>query len=235
VFPEKYVYQWFGIIMKNVATLRATTMLAGHDTYYDMQPILDFAQNLLGSDNVDEEYTLDNEGEIRIRLNKTQLETLLRGDVGKTLLQQGGAEPYDASEYDDEVQYFNDKMSYMGELEIGDDGVWWTLDATDFLDYLGFFEWCNFPDGSDAYSDFGLAPLEKIISEYREGMGAAQVLVLINKALDVTHCRGDLSSIFIEGGRNTLDNISESREIKKIIVSEDQIPTLLKGRMNGNG
>ncbi len=94
----------------------------------------------------------------------------------------------------------------------------------DFMDDIGFYEWMSMPDGSDAWSDYGLPMLEKIICEYKEGMTPEQTIVIINKALDCAHPRGDLSSIFIVGGSKTLSAISESiKRKKKIMVNENQL------------
>ena len=49
-------------------------------------------------------------------------------------------------------------------------------------------------------SDYGVRPLEELIAEYDSNMEPEQVLVLINKILDVNHQNGDLCSLFIEGG-----------------------------------
>jgi hypothetical protein len=76
------------------------------------------------------------------------------------------------------------------------------------LGYIGFYDWLVFPDGSAAVSDYGLKPLYKVLQEYNENSTPEQTLVIINKALDITHPRGDLSSIFIQGGKNTLTKIS---------------------------
>ena len=94
----------------------------------------------------------------------------------------------------------------------------------EILDSVGFFDWMNMPDGSDAWSDFGLPALERVIYEYREDMTPEQTIVIINKALDCAHPRGDLSSIFIVGGSKTLSSISESiKRTKQIILTESQL------------
>jgi hypothetical protein len=99
----------------------------------------------------------------------------------------------------------------------------------DFMDDIGFYNWMSMPDGSDAWSDFGLPALEKIICEYKEGMTPEQTIVIINKALDCAHPRGDLASIFIVGGSQTLSDISESiKRNKKLIVNENQLLILKK-------
>lgn len=101
-------------------------------------------------------------------------------------------------------------------------------ECADWLEEKGLYDWMQMPDGSDAWSDFGIEPLWKIIEEYSEELPPEKVLVLINRALDVAHCRGDLSSIFIQGGRNTLSKISEEikRSGKKIYLSEQAIKKL---------
>ena len=86
------------------------------------------------------------------------------------------------------------------------------------------------PDGSDAYSDFGIEPLMDVIDEYRADLAPEKVLVIVNKALDVYHQRGDMASIFIQGGSEALSNISEEIAIskggKKIYIRENQLITL---------
>ena len=101
-------------------------------------------------------------------------------------------------------------------------------ECADWLEEKGLYDWMQMPDGSDAWSDFGIEPLWKIIEEYSEELPPEKVLVLINRALDVAHCRGDLSSIFIQGGRNTLSKISEEikRSGKKIYLSEQALKKL---------
>ena len=117
---------------------------------------------------------------------------------------------------------YNKWEKYKEEIDNDDDyGA-----MTEFLDEKEFFEWFQLPDGSDPWSDFGIDPLEKIISEYNESMTPEQVLVLINKALDVAHCRGDLASIFIVGGSKSCSAISEEikRDTKiKIRITEEQL------------
>ena len=120
---------------------------------------------------------------------------------------------------------FIDAIKECGELN--DDNYY------HILDYMGLYEWMNMPDGSDAWSDYGLPALENVISEYKEGMSPEETIVIINKALDCAHPRGDLSSIFIVGGSKTLSNISESiKKAKKIIINESQLLVLKKHKNN---
>ena len=75
--------------------------------------------------------------------------------------------------------------------------------------------------------------LEKIISEYNEDLSPERVLVIVNKALDVVHCRGDMSSIFIQGGKRSLDMIAEERKKKngkKVYINENQLVKLKYGK-----
>lgn len=80
--------------------------------------------------------------------------------------------------------------------------------AFEYLDNLGFYDWCKLPDNSDAWSDYGLKPIYTLIRQYNASMSPGEVLVLINRILDITHNRGDLASAFIEGGSKTCSQIS---------------------------
>ena len=101
--------------------------------------------------------------------------------------------------------------------------------AWDFLEERGFDDWNKLPDGSDALSDFGIEPLEELISQYNENMSPEETLVLINKCLDIVHCRGDLASMFIKGGSKVLSQISEDFKKKKnVFITEKQLKKLKK-------
>lgn len=104
---------------------------------------------------------------------------------------------------------------YKEEIEESDD----FLAAYEYLDSLepSFYRYFDMPDGTEPYSDYGVEPLEEIISEYNDDLSAEQTLVLLNKALDVTHQRGDLASIFIQGGAESLTRISEEFSVNRHI------------------
>lgn len=102
-----------------------------------------------------------------------------------------------------------------------------------FLDEQGLYDWMIAPDGSSAWSDYGLKPLWDIIKQYNEDLSPEEVIVLVNKALDVYHCRGDLASLFIKGGSKTCTAISsgnfvqESIKKRTIFLTEDQVRELI--------
>ena len=132
-------------------------------------------------------------------------------------------------DYDNDEVDMNKWEKYKEQL--GDDSDYGAMIA--YLDSMQFFEWFQLPDGSDPWSDYGIAPLEQIINEYNDDKSPEEVLVLLNKALDVIHCRGDLASIFIVGGRQTLSKISEERfRNKKMIQITEQQANILKQRIN---
>lgn len=85
------------------------------------------------------------------------------------------------------------------------------LECDEYLESIGFYEWCKLPDGSDAWSDYGLEPIWNILKSIPENASASDLLIALNRILDVTHSRGDLSSAFIEGGRRTLSAISSGK------------------------
>lgn len=166
-FPTKYVYSWMGILMRNTAKLYANTVLAGHESWFPTDTVIESIENY------------------------PQLREVLGIDE---------------------------------DCEVSD------LSESDFFDLFesaGLYDWMECPDGSEAWSDFGIKPIEKLLVEYHETSTPEETIVIINKVLDVYHCRGDLASIFIEGGSKTLSKISEetSRE-KTVIITESQLQTL---------
>jgi len=68
-----------------------------------------------------------------------------------------------------------------------------------------FPTWSN---GQWFLSDYGLQPLAKIVRVLIDTTNVNEILVLINKALDVSHQRSDLSELFIKGGYDSLSAIS---------------------------
>lgn len=123
-------------------------------------------------------------------------------------------------------QYFpSDVVSEVAEEHGYDVGESYE-EGSEWLDEIGYYDWSLMPDGSDALSDFGLEPIEKVIIEYNENLPPEKVLVLVNRILDIYHCRGDLSSIFIVGGRSSLNRIAEERKIRKIYLPESKIMKL---------
>ena len=124
-------------------------------------------------------------------------------------------------------QFFpvDDVMDYFGkEINDYDDG-------SEYLESIGFYDWCKLPDGTDAWSDYGLKPLFKIINEYKPNASAEEILILINRCLDVVHWRGDLSSAFIQGGKKSCDYISN---LKESIDYSKWLKQLKKRRDPGN-
>jgi hypothetical protein len=77
------------------------------------------------------------------------------------------------------------------------------------------------PDGSDAWSDYALNPLGKLIEKLISEKDWNKKLVLINGILDVVHARGDISSMFLKGGNNALSRITnETKIFDKIALNE---------------
>lgn len=112
-------------------------------------------------------------------------------------------------------------------IEIGHD----YREGSKWLEEKGLYDWMQMPDGSNAWSDYGIKPLWKIFEEYRDDLPPEKVLVLVNRALDVYHQRGDMASIFIQGGSQALSRIAEEieRKGKKIYITEKQIIKLKNG------
>lgn len=123
----------------------------------------------------------------------------------------------------DEWEIRNNNICY-----INDEGEEVQEGILDFFDNLGLYDWMKAPDGSNAWSDYGIRPIEELIGEYNENQTPEEVLVLINKILDVYHCRGDLASLFVQGGTKALSQISNGLgESKTIFITEKQLKYVL--------
>lgn len=66
-----------------------------------------------------------------------------------------------------------------------------------------------FSNGQWLLSDFGLKPLWKLGQDLLNDKTPEEMIVTINKILDVSHQRSDLAEIFIEGGSSTLSAIHD--------------------------
>lgn len=66
----------------------------------------------------------------------------------------------------------------------------------------------TFSNGAWFLSDFGLKPLFKLGERLIEQDKPEDIIITINKILDITHARSDLAEVFIEGGSKSLDNIA---------------------------
>ena len=79
------------------------------------------------------------------------------------------------------------------------------LEKRNIDDYVPFFS-----NGQPVLSDYGLEPIERIVRELITQQNPGEILVSINRILDVMHQRSDLSELFIEGGGGSLEYISNS-------------------------
>lgn len=99
----------------------------------------------------------------------------------------------------------------------GHDGVSPAQYLEDHLDHdqhEAFCDWLITDDsGYWRVSDYGTKPLVDAMALAFEAKTLAAKLKYLDQALHVTHMRGDLSRLFIEGGRSTVVEIGlESRE-----------------------
>lgn len=286
-FPEKYVYQWIGIIMRNTIKLDCNTELAGHSQWMsydalDNSYINEYIKNKLNMEVMDWDYEctlrvtpqyLINDllnGRYVLSPNEKEYmdEFMQKNNLSEEAVHQMGpnkgqtamflSQPeldYYDNEYmiktrDKDLQGIIDIYNYhnSGEqeckvsfglngdkAELDKDGkILVKMDIFRLLDMVGLYDWMQMPDGSDAWSDFGLRPLYEVLTEYDDNYTSPeQCLVLINKALDVTHQRGDMSSIFIEGGARTLTQISNSGYLTEHYNQEWELEEIEKNQQNG--
>ena len=254
-FPTKYIYQWMGIIMKNTAILIANTSLAGHangfnyetvfdfiETYYDdrdvfleendkiwveisEKEILSFISNDEVKFPINEENGIHKDGQYDLFMNQAQVDAY---DKKREELKSARLKAKRDASYKKKVQTAINNINQDNDtynIESKDGKYYIVSDMFDFLNDIGLYEWMVMPDGSEAWSDYGLEPLMEIINEYNSDLSPEKVIVIVNKALDVYHQRGDMASIFVEGGTKALSKISECKENKarKIYIRENQL------------
>jgi len=122
-----------------------------------------------------------------------------------------------------DIDTFNDEV--LNSDETGNSVNDWS-EAMEYIEENGYDEILDnilprFSNGHDLISDYGLEPLREIVSELYQTTDPNEILVLINKALDVSHQRSDLSELFIEGGMNSLNRISGLNENIKMIITDE--------------
>lgn len=90
---------------------------------------------------------------------------------------------------------------YLKESDFGN--IYEFLEYKNIDDYVPFFE-----SGHAVMSDFGLRPLQELANEIMGQDDPNEILMTIDKMLEVTHPRGDLAELFIVGGSDSLERIS---------------------------
>lgn len=101
-----------------------------------------------------------------------------------------------ANHYGIDIDEIDDQYGYLSE----------------YLDKIGFYDWAVLPDGTWACSDYGFQQYDPILREYSSNLTVGQKLILLNRIIDVHHCRGNLSSAFIKGGAAACSAISNLNE-----------------------
>jgi len=260
-FPTKYIYQWMGIIMRNTCILEANTQLAGHSSSFPYEEIEDFAMSYLGDNFYDIEhdklYIKISEKEFLSLCAEKQIYLNESNGIHKDGQYDLFMNQEEVDEYDSQMEQLKNKDKFQQYKKMAEEyssksvnryGI--TTDKIDvnvnnqviyriqeigkFLNEIGLYDWMEMPDGSEAWSDFGLKPIFDLIRQYDDSKTPEQTLVIVNKALDVYHQRGDLSSIFIQGGTQALSQISNGglRENKTIFITEQQSKMLKEAMDN---
>lgn len=284
-FPEKYIYQWIGILIRNTIKLDSNTELAGHSMGMDYdvldnsaiggyikeklgfevidwddnctlsvspQYIINDLLNTRGLSNAEKEYIDEylknsqlnedavhqigpNKGQTVMFLSQPELDYYDNEYMVKTRNKdlQGIIDIYNyhnGGEQDNRVLI----SSEGNQAKIGENGnVILTMNIFRLLDMIGLYDWMQMPDGSDAWSDFGLKPLFEILSEYDDNKTPEETLVIINKALDVTHQHGDMPCIFIEGGSSSLSQITHSTYLTESYLLDWEKEQIEDNNVNG--
>jgi hypothetical protein len=228
----KRVYQWFGIIMRNAFKLESNTQIFGHLSYIDFD-----AGNFVNRYNeIVRKHSIEYKKYLEKKDADKRIKNMFQDDEAYNDLNNGyypknsatfGTDNEDNNETNntefdgaDETWIVNEDIDSPSDDIVFFDGK--TINCSDFLCYL-IGDWAEAPDGSQAISDYGLEPLFEIINEYDSNMPPESVLSLINRALDITHVRGDMASMFIYGGKESLRKITMESFIRgrgRYIINE---------------
>jgi hypothetical protein len=108
-----------------------------------------------------------------------------------------------------------------------------TYDPASYLEHLldpeeiqPFVDWLVDYEGGWRISDHGLGPLEDAVALAFEARTSAAKLKYLDRALHVTHMRGDLSLFFVEGGRHTvvdLDDCDEAAAVQEDVPGQPDV------------
>lgn len=260
-FPTRYIYQWMGIIVKNTCILYANTQLAGHTSMYPYDEVEEFVMTYLGDKYYDmshdelyiklsekdflhicgnngiyinESNGIHKDGQYDLFMNQEEVDQYdkEKEEYDKLKIYRKYKEMADeySSQMTNRYGIHTDKI----DVNIKDKTIYRITGISDFLDKIGLYDWMQMPDGSDAWSDYGLKPITDLINQYNDDMSPEEVIVLINKILDIYHQRGDLSSIFITGGLKSLNKISGtmSETKRRMIVISSKQKNMLKEAMD---
>lgn len=122
---------------------------------------------------------------------------------------------------------FADTFDYNNETDEENNGQYTTwlakhnIDRDDYNDFNRMYEFLSdvynidkitpqFTNGHHVLSDYATEPLINLGVELDKADEAEEIIVIINKILDVTHQRSDIAELFIEGGSDSLDYISNN-------------------------
>ena len=93
------------------------------------------------------------------------------------------------------------------DVTYGDDEESLTCEqAVKILEDVGFYDWARLPDGSEGYSD--QMSYVGILMELPDYPTEEQMIVAINRCIDIWHQRGDMAAMILEGGRETARKIT---------------------------
>ena len=222
-FPEDKIYQWLGIILKNSLLIINSSIMHYRFSYiptkFVNETLLPYFFNGKEFSTIDEHtfsYSLPEEV-YSDGMNKTINEILTNRVVrnaifGDILVQNFGKEEKDSCLLSNCLPYFYTSLSsnieenfpfFYAEKKDGKTFIKATLPYVN--ETIGFYTWC----GMDKYTEqMGLTQIIMLLNELKDDMSPEEILVWINRMLDIYHFRADLSKAFINGGKTALDEIS---------------------------
>jgi hypothetical protein len=95
-------------------------------------------------------------------------------------------------------------ISGHSQYGMGGEGTDHPVVKDDDIDF--YQDYLDTPHGTPI-SDYGLKPLWNLAHELMTTQDPTETLVLLDRMLNVIHCRGDIASLFVDGGSDSLNEL----------------------------
>jgi len=223
-FPEDKIYQWLGIVIKNSLLVINSSIMHFRFTYVPVKFVSDtllpfFFKNTDYSiiDDYTFSYTLPEEkyyDKINEDINKALYQRVFGKAILGNILLQNFTKKDESYLLSNTLPHFYTSLSNNPDenfpffyAERKDDKIEAKIALPYINEKIGFFDWV----GMDMYTEqMGLVQIITLLNELKDDMSPEEVLVWINRMLDIFHFREDLSKAFIKGGKKSLDEISNN-------------------------
>lgn len=223
-FPVDIIYKWLGVILKNTVLIINSSAMA---CYFKYIPKNFIKSTLLPFYLPDVCVSFIDKNTIAYSIPKTDENEKMTAqkinDINIALDSQSNTHNYrdchivvSNGEQEESISLNNKLMYFFDFLDDGQkyrfyyakiygDKINISERLVSVMHHIGFYKWTNFYGYSE---QMGLAQLFNLLNELKDNMTPEEILVWINKILDVYHMRSSISELFIKNGKISLNKIS---------------------------